>query len=322
MPTHDQRRHGLHIAGGRSPFSRGDRHHGDPQIPGPLVTPPPRRVPVFDPRLGRAVMPPRINDPWRVRLKVALTCLTAAMIGAAAFLSFPHDSAPTPDTASAAFSDPAALSDPYTLSDPVGPSDPALLEPTTAPTSSNPVAVSSVSSTPPVPKVSHPAARAAPTGRPSGAGTPPPTVRTPPAPALRAGTVIGLAERERPAFRVRHRNFLGRVDRIGPGSSDLDHADSTFAVRPAAGGCVAFESVNFPGRFLRHRNFVIRLDQADGSALFRLDSTFCPVSAGPGAFVLRSANYPSRYVSERQSSLLLSEVPAGSATAFVVEAPF
>lgn len=34
------------------------------------------------------------------------------------------------------------------------------------------------------------------------------------------------------------------------------------------------ESVNYPGRFLRHRNFVVRLESYDHSDLYRRDSAF------------------------------------------------
>jgi len=34
------------------------------------------------------------------------------------------------------------------------------------------------------------------------------------------------------------------------------------------------ESVNYPGRFLRHRNFQLRLDPCENSTLYRADSAF------------------------------------------------
>ncbi|MCZ1005306.1 AbfB domain-containing protein [Streptomyces mirabilis] len=34
------------------------------------------------------------------------------------------------------------------------------------------------------------------------------------------------------------------------------------------------ESINYPGRYLRHRNFQLRLDRDDNSQLFRADSAF------------------------------------------------
>lgn len=34
------------------------------------------------------------------------------------------------------------------------------------------------------------------------------------------------------------------------------------------------ESVNYPGRYLRHRNFRLHLDPYDNSKLYRADSAF------------------------------------------------
>jgi hypothetical protein len=134
--------------------------------------------------------------------------------------------------------------------------------------------------------------------------------------------VIGLEESGRPGFRVRHRDFLGRVDHIGPDSSALDRADSRFTVRTGgAAGCVSLESVNYPGYFLRHRDFAIHLDRADNSPMFRQDSTFCPVQIAQDAILLQSSNYPARYLTERDSSLYLAQVPAAGATGFLVRAP-
>lgn len=141
-----------------------------------------------------------------------------------------------------------------------------------------------------------------------------------PAVDLVVGTTIGLELSDRPGFRVRHRNFLGRVDRIGPGSSDLDRADSRFTVRAglADDGCVSLESVNYPHYFLRHRNFVIHLDRRDRTALFAADATFCPVPRqGGAALSLQSYNFPGWYVTEENARLVLAPA-AARATAFVV----
>jgi hypothetical protein len=57
--------------------------------------------------------------------------------------------------------------------------------------------------------------------------------------------------------------------------------DAAFLVRPGnAGKGVSLESVNFPGRFLRHSGFVLYVHKNDGSALFKKDSTFIVHSKG------------------------------------------
>ncbi|GAA3341663.1 hypothetical protein GCM10020358_33860 [Amorphoplanes nipponensis] len=154
--------------------------------------------------------------------------------------------------------------------------------------------------------------------------TPPRKPAAVPPPALRAGAAVGLELVAAPGYRVRHRDFLGRVDRIGPDSSALERADARFLVRSgrADAGCVSFEASNYPGRFLRHRDFTLRLDRADGSRLFDLDATFCPESpGGSGVVVLRSRNYPDRFVTESRSQLRLDPATPGTAPRFAVRSP-
>lgn len=141
------------------------------------------------------------------------------------------------------------------------------------------------------------------------------TTRTPPAPALREGARIGLEPVTRPGYRVRHAQFVGRVDPIGSGSSALEKADSTFVVRAglASRRCVSLESVNYPGYFLRHQDFAIHLHRRDGSALYAADTTFCPVSGLAGQGVsLRSHNYPDRYLSHSGSRLYITAPGGGT----------
>ncbi|WP_436529319.1 AbfB domain-containing protein [Actinoplanes sp. HUAS TT8] len=158
--------------------------------------------------------------------------------------------------------------------------------------------------------------------QPAAKPTPSPstTTTTPPAVTLRVGTQVTLPLADHPDHRVRHRNFLGRIDAIGASSNAADRADSVFTVRTGLGnsGCVSFESVNYPGYFLRHQNFVIKLNRQDPSDLYAQDATFCPVTIRSGAaLVLRSTNYPKRFVTESDGRLYLSETTADRALALV-----
>jgi alpha-L-arabinofuranosidase B-like protein len=148
------------------------------------------------------------------------------------------------------------------------------------------------------------------------------SIRPAPVVDLDPGATVGLEVRGMPGVRMRHRNFLGRVDIISSSSSAVDRADSTFRVRPGLGdaGCVSLESVNYQGYFLRHRDFVIDLDERDGSPLFDQDATFCPRPIRDGSAVtLQSINYPDRAVSLHSDATLHLD-PAG-ATAFVPQPP-
>ncbi|GAA2597642.1 hypothetical protein GCM10010435_91260 [Winogradskya consettensis] len=118
-------------------------------------------------------------------------------------------------------------------------------------------------------------------------------------------------------YRVRHRDYRARVDRIGSTSSSLERADSTFTVRAglADNACVSFESTNYPGYYLRHRNGEIWLDRRQGTSLYAADATFCATGGRQaGTVLLHSSNYPDRYLSVRRSRLQLST----QATAFTV----
>jgi len=52
--------------------------------------------------------------------------------------------------------------------------------------------------------------------------------------------------------------------------------------------CVSFELSNFPGHFLRHRDYALWGTPSDGSPLFLADATFKPKGKG-GKALLRMA---------------------------------
>ncbi len=141
-----------------------------------------------------------------------------------------------------------------------------------------------------------------------------------PAVTLRVGTTIALTLADDSGYRVRHRNYIARIEAIGSSASELDRADSSFTVRTGLGnsGCVSLESVNFPGYFLRHQNFELKLQRRDGSNLFDQDVTFCPVTIRSGAaLVLRSINYPGRFLVESDGRVVLRETGPTGALALV-----
>lgn len=68
--------------------------------------------------------------------------------------------------------------------------------------------------------------------------------------------------------------------------------------------CYSFATAD--GRYLRHRDFVLRAEPHDGSPLFAQDATFCPRTAShPGAIMLESVNYPGRYLRHKNFRLRL-----------------
>ncbi|MCA2219538.1 AbfB domain-containing protein [Jidongwangia harbinensis] len=159
--------------------------------------------------------------------------------------------------------------------------------------------------------------------RPSPAG-PPVGTPSPPARSLTVGATVGLEPAGRPGSRVRHRDFVARIDRIGPGSTRRDRADAAFVVRGGLADprCVSLESVNYPRHFLRHQNFTLRLHPRDRSALYAADATFCPVRTRDGhSLTLRSVNYPDRYLSDAGPVLRLLPAARQAPTTFQVRRP-
>ncbi|MFI5897943.1 AbfB domain-containing protein [Actinoplanes sp. NPDC051513] len=191
-----------------------------------------------------------------------------------------------------------------------------------APVSMLPAPASSSTATP-----TTPAAASTATRRPAPTGVSR-TVSPAPVVDLDIGATVGLSVAGRADLRLRHRDFVGRIDRIVASSSALERADSRFVVRKGLGreGCVSLESVNYPGYFLRHRNFILRLerpgrwDRRGGSELFERDATFCTTPTHDGAaFVLESINYPGRALSVRDDGVV--GLDEDDPTAFVVRSP-
>jgi GH43 family beta-xylosidase len=110
---------------------------------------------------------------------------------------------------------------------------------------------------------------------------------------------------------LRHYDFRARVD---PNVTVL--ADSQFRIVTglAGNGTVSLESANYPGYYLRHRNFEAWVERNDGTALFRNDASFQRRAglADAAAVSFESANFPGRYL--RHSSNLMYVQAVSTAT--------
>ncbi|MGW3632612.1 AbfB domain-containing protein [Streptomyces sp. NPDC005122] len=97
-----------------------------------------------------------------------------------------------------------------------------------------------------------------------------------------------------------------RLDEITAGSPADIRRDADFTVVAGLGNASCYSFATADGGYLRHRDFVLRADRDDGSALFERDATFCPrTSAYSGAVMLESLNYPGRYLRHRNFRLRL-----------------
>jgi hypothetical protein len=90
---------------------------------------------------------------------------------------------------------------------------------------------------------------------------------------------------------LRHRDGLARTDVVTSGSDGLLKADATFVIRRGLADptCYSLESRNFPGNYLRHADFRVRLNAGENTDLFRRDATFC-AQPGTGGVRLESVN--------------------------------
>jgi hypothetical protein len=106
---------------------------------------------------------------------------------------------------------------------------------------------------------------------------------------------------------LRHQGFRARIDE---NVSPLE--DAQFRVVPglASSTAVSFESVNFPGRFLRHRNNEIWVDANDGSAAFRAAATWNRRAglANSGWSSYESYNLPAQYMRHSGFQMVLGMV--------------
>lgn len=106
---------------------------------------------------------------------------------------------------------------------------------------------------------------------------------------------------------LRHQNFLVYVT---PVTSPLDGHDASFRIIQGLGGqCISLESINYPGHFLRHQEFRLKLAPYEDSQQFRQDATFCKgtgLADGLAASYI-SLNYPSYYLRIENGELWLRQ---------------
>jgi len=115
---------------------------------------------------------------------------------------------------------------------------------------------------------------------------------------------------------LRHMNSLAYTEVVTASSSTLLKNDATYTIRPglADAGCYSFESVNFPGQYLRHQNSRVRNSVNDGTALMRADATWCARTGLSGAGVsLESYNFRGSYMRHFNAEVWLSNGAGGPA---------
>ncbi|MDX3589507.1 AbfB domain-containing protein, partial [Streptomyces europaeiscabiei] len=105
---------------------------------------------------------------------------------------------------------------------------------------------------------------------------------------------------------VRHSNFDVRIDQ------NVTNDDAKFRPRPGltGTGTVSFESVNFPGYYLRHDGADFQLVYNDGTTQFAADATFRQVAglADSTWSSFQSYNHPDRYIRHYAYQLKLETI--------------
>ena len=82
---------------------------------------------------------------------------------------------------------------------------------------------------------------------------------------------------DNPGYYLRHYGFLIYLEpKNGGRNPAIFDDDATFSIRPSQFyDCYfSFESVNYPGRFIRHQGFRLKISVNDGSELFKNDASF------------------------------------------------
>jgi hypothetical protein len=119
-------------------------------------------------------------------------------------------------------------------------------------------------------------------------------------PALTVGSSISLRATT-PGYTTRYIAHTGstvntQVTSSSNTTAQKQQASWTVVTGLGNSGCFSFESVDTPGSYIRHYNFVLVLNANDGTKQFHEDATFCPLAGlnGQGNSI-RSWSYPTRY---------------------------
>ncbi|MFC6083966.1 glycoside hydrolase family 43 protein [Sphaerisporangium aureirubrum] len=121
---------------------------------------------------------------------------------------------------------------------------------------------------------------------------------------------------------VRHADRVGRIDPY-PFDPYQDQMWRMVAGLADSAG-VSFESVNYPGNYLRHWDYAIRLEQNDNTATFRADATFYRTAglADSSWSSFRSYNFPTRYLRHYNYVLRIDPLSSSSSATERQDATF
>lgn len=144
----------------------------------------------------------------------------------------------------------------------------------------------------------------------------PPVDTTPPVAKIQG---VMLESKDAPGMFMRHKDFKLGLSKL---STPLDYQDANFTSGPAltrqGRTSVSFESVNFPGFYIRHNGNSLVLQKNDGSQQFAQDASFVQIRRTGGGTAFESVDMPGNFI-RRQGFRLV--VAPGSAALFNIAAP-
>jgi hypothetical protein len=119
----------------------------------------------------------------------------------------------------------------------------------------------------------------------------------------------------------RYWHVSGGYVRLDPVAGSESREDSTFKVVKGLADASCYSFATHDGKYLRHRNFLLRAERNDGSGLFEQDATFCArPSSYPGAVMLESVNYPGRFLRHQNFQLKLD--PFQNSSLYMADSAF
>ena len=119
----------------------------------------------------------------------------------------------------------------------------------------------------------------------------------------------------------RYWHVSGGYVRLDPVAGSESREDSTFKVVKGLADASCYSFRTHDGKYLRHRNFLLRAESNDSSGLFEQDATFCArASAYPGAVMLESKNYPGRFLRHQNFQLKLD--PFQNSSLYMADSAF
>lgn len=129
---------------------------------------------------------------------------------------------------------------------------------------------------------------------------------------LGSAQIVSIQSYNSPDIYIRHRYGVVDATKLFVASEQLDFH---FAIVKglADPNEISFESVNFPGLYVRHSGFRMRLQLFENNRRYREDATFKPVrgnvpSKRRDLVSFQSFNFPTRFIRQRNSKLWIDEI--------------